>query len=93
MDQISLPLLLLLVALVALGIYVRRRYGNLYERFSEAVERATGLTMTSIVQGLAILTLIVWVVVYLTFGGDQKEGLEEIFQEFLPDSKDQAPEP
>ncbi|MDJ0609220.1 MAG: hypothetical protein QNJ67_09605 [Kiloniellales bacterium] len=93
MDQISLPLLLLVVALIAMGIYVRRRFGNLYERFSEVVERATGRSMRSIVQGLAILTLILWAVVYLTFGGDQKEGLEAIFQEFLPDSKDQAREP
>lgn len=91
MDQISLSLLLFVALLIGFGIYMRGKYGNLYLRFSEVVERRTGITMATVVRGLGLLTLVVWAAVFLTYGGDKEEGLEAIFQDFLPDRKP-APE-
>jgi amino acid permease len=71
------------VVLVALGLVaflIRRRYGNLYQVFTEAVERATGLTMTTILRGIGILTLVVWALVYLIYGGDEDNALDQLFQ-------------
>ena len=93
MDRTSLTLLLLVAALIALGIALRRRYGNIYERLSEVVERTTGLAMATIVRGLGILTLLIWAVIFLTSGGDKEEGLDAIFQEFLPHLKQETGEP
>ena len=93
MDGTGLTLLLLVAVLIAFGVYLRRRYGNLYERLSEAVERATGLAMPTIVRGLGILTLLAWAAIFLIYGGDKEEGLDAIFQEFLPHLQQEAEEP
>jgi amino acid permease len=72
------------VVLVALGLaafLIRRRYGNLYEAFTETVERATGLTMTTIVRGIGILTLVVWALVYLIYGGEEDNALGQLFRD------------
>ena len=84
MDQISLPLLLLAVVLIAFGVYVRRRYGNVYERLSRWVEATTGVTMRSIVLGLSLLTLLAWAAIFLVSGGGEEEGLDALFEKFMP---------
>ena len=94
MDQISLPLLLLVAVLIAGGIYIRRRYGNLSERLTQWVEATTGITAATIVRGLALLTLLAWAVIFLIQGGAEEEGLDAIFEKFLPDRQEpEAGEP
>ena len=58
---------------------IRRRFGNPYAAFKQAVEQATGLPMTVIVRWLGIATLVVWAAVYLFFGSAREEGLESLF--------------
>ncbi len=80
MDQDTGRLIALLVALIMTGIFLRRRYGNIYKAMTEAVERKTGLQMATIWRGLGIATLVVWLLVYLIFGGREDTGLERLFQ-------------
>ena len=80
MDQDTGRLIALLVALVMTGIFLRRRYGNVYKHMTEALERATGLQMATIWRGLGIATLVVWGLVYLIFGGEEEAGLDQLFR-------------
>jgi hypothetical protein len=80
MDQDTGRLIALFVALLISGIFLRRRYGNIYKVMTEAVERATGLTMTTIVRALGILTLVVWAAIYLIYGGGEETGLDRLFR-------------
>ena len=68
MDQTTAWLVAFVILIVAFGVYLRRRYGNLYARFSDAVERVTGFPMVAIVRAIGILTLAAWAVVYLLSG-------------------------
>ncbi len=79
MDQETARLFALLIALIISAFFLRRRYGNVYKTMTDALERTTGLSMTTIWRVLGILTLIVWGVVYLGFGGDEQAGLDRLF--------------
>lgn len=81
MAPSTLWIFALCAAMVAIAVLLRRHYGNLYERLKQGIERTTGWSMTSIVQGLGILTLLVWALVYLFFGGDQQSGLDQLFRD------------
>lgn len=93
MDGSSLTLLLFVAVLIAFGAYLRWRYGSLYKKLSDLFERTTGLTMATIVQVLGILTVVIWAAIFLTRGGDRTEGLDELFQDYLPHPSQQADEP
>ncbi|MDH3595493.1 MAG: hypothetical protein OEU09_17890 [Rhodospirillales bacterium] len=80
MDQDTGRLIALLVALIMTGILLRRRYGNVYKAMTEALERKTGLQMAAIWRGLGIATLVVWLLVYLIFGGEEEAGLDQLFR-------------
>ncbi len=80
MDQDTGRLIALLVALIMTGIFLRRRYGNIYKAMTEALERKTGLQMATIWRGLGIATLVVWLLIYLLFGGEEEAGLDQLFQ-------------
>ena len=82
MDQTTTGLIGLLITLIVTGVMLRRRYGNLYSRASDAFERATGLSMTVVVRGLGILTLVGWAVVYLLIHDGSEIDLEEIWPSF-----------
>lgn len=70
LDQaMSWLFILILVPVVAAGIFLRWRYGNLYTRMTGVIERRTGLEMATVVRALGVLTLVVWALVYLFFGG------------------------
>ena len=75
-----MTLFALLIALIISAFMLRRRYGNVYKAMTEALERATGLSMTTIWRALGILTLIVWGLVYLVFGGEEQAGLDRLFE-------------
>ena len=80
MDQTTGRLIALLVALIITGIVIRRRYGNIYKIMTETLERATGLEMATIWRGLGIATLVVWLAIYLIFGGEEEAGLDRLFR-------------
>ena len=80
MDQDTARLFALLIALIISAFFLRRRYGNVYKAMTEALERTTGLEMTTIWRGLGILTLIVWGLIYLIYGGQEDSGLDRLFQ-------------
>ncbi len=79
MDPLTIKLIAFVVVLIAFGISLRRRYGNLYAAFGQWVERATGVSMTTILRALGLLTLAAWAAVYLLYGGAEEEGLGELF--------------
>lgn len=81
MDPITIKLIALVVVLAFLGISLRRRYGNLYAALTRRLEGATGLSMTTILRALGLLTLAAWALVYLLHGGAEEEGLEQLFPE------------
>ncbi len=80
MDQETARLFALLIALIISAFFLRRRYGNVYKAMTETVERRTGLKMTTIWRTLGILTLIVWGLVYLIYGGEEEAGLDRLFR-------------
>ena len=80
MDHDTARLFALLIALIISAFMLRRRYGNVYKAMTEALERTTGLSMTTIWRALGILTLIVWGIVYLIYGGREELGLDRLFQ-------------
>ncbi len=79
MDHDTARLFALLIALIISAFMLRRRYGNVYKAMTEALERRTGLSMTTIWRGLGILTLIAWGIIYLTYGGEEDIGLDRLF--------------
>ena len=79
MDQTTAWLLALVILVIAFGVYLRRRYGNLYVRLSDAMERATGIGMATIVRAIGVLTLAVWVAVYALSGAGPETGLGDLF--------------
>lgn len=90
MDPLTIKLIALVVVLVIFGISLRRRYGNLYSAFGQWVEATTGVSMTTILRALGLLTLAVWAVVYLLYGRAEEEGLQQLFPKVLeaPAGKD-----
>ena len=78
MDRTTAWVLALVLTIVAFGAYLRWRYGNLYQRLSAAVERATGVKMVVVVRALGILTVVAWAVVYVLSRSDPDTGLEEL---------------
>lgn len=68
-QEMSWLFVLILIPIVAVAIFLRRRYGNLYKRMTDVIERMTGVEMVAIVRVLGVLTLVAWVLVYLFFGG------------------------
>ena len=80
MDQDTARLFALLIALIISAFFLRRRYGNVYKTMTEAVERATGLEMATIWRALGIATLVVWLLVYLIFGGEEESSLDQLFR-------------
>ncbi|MCP4250073.1 MAG: hypothetical protein GY778_23775 [bacterium] len=70
----------LFTAIVAVAVLLRRRFGNLYDGLKQGIEQTTGWSMTSIVRGLGIVTLIVWALVYLFFGSDERTGLDQLLK-------------
>jgi hypothetical protein len=80
MDQDTVRLISLAVAVIMTGIFLRRRYGNIYKALTDALERKTGLTMTSILRGLGVATVAVWLLIYLIMGGREEEGLDQLFR-------------
>ena len=79
MDQDTARLFALLIALIISAVLLRRRYGNVYKAMTEALERRTGLSMTTIWRALGILTLVVWGLVYLIYGGEEDIGFDRLF--------------
>ena len=70
------------------GLFLLRwRYGNIYDGLKQALERAAGLGMATVVRGLGILTLVVWAMVYVFFGSEEETGLEQLFQRLLGGSE------
>ena len=80
MDQSTAWLLACFALVIASGLYLRRRYGNIYRRFSEALEHLAGFPMATIVRGLGVLTMVIWAVVYLMSGSERETGLEGLFE-------------
>ncbi len=87
MDPTTQRLVAALAIIVVLAVLLRRRYGNIYDGLKQTFERATGLGMASVVRGLGILTLVVWALVYVFFGGEEETGLEQLFQRVLGGSE------
>ena len=78
MDMGSLALLAAVAALIAAGLVMRRRYGNLYQRLATALERTTGWSMAGVARGLGLLTLVLWAAIYLLYGSERETGLRDL---------------
>lgn len=79
MDYTTTGLIALLIAIIATGVVLRRRYGNVYRRMADAFEQATGISMVHVVRGLGILTLIGWAVVFLILHDGSEISLDQLW--------------
>lgn len=81
MNQTTAAGLALLILVGLFVVFIRRRYGNLYQALGSALERRTGVTMAQVARVLGLATLAAWALVYLLYGQAEEEGLDSLFKD------------
>ncbi|MDJ0949394.1 MAG: hypothetical protein QNJ94_10775 [Alphaproteobacteria bacterium] len=73
-------LVIIVIVLLVVGVAIRRNYGNVYAALAPHIEKFVGLRMDQILKGLGLATLIIWLIVFLSVGEEDRPGLDQIFK-------------
>lgn len=79
------------LVLIAAAAVLRYSYGNLFERLVAPFKRRFGWRKETVIGAIGILTLLAWIVVFLSADEESKIPFGDLIPKFFGGQSDQAP--